>query len=154
MTFPRLAGVLAAILALGLCACAGTPAETRRLVPDQRDAVQGRIIAAMTALGFTGIVNDGKMITGRAVRAPSDWAACSPALVGRSNGDHSSRRFVAVSSRQATVRVDFIPEGEATTVDVEAAFSASYVNPEKGGSFDQPCRSKSFVEARLLEAAG
>jgi hypothetical protein len=50
--------------------------------------------------------------------------------------------------------VAFMPKGEATTVDVEAAFSASYVNPERGGSFDQPCRSKGVVEARLLEAAG
>ena len=94
------------------------------------------------------------MITGRAVRAPSDWAACSPALVGRSNGEHSSKRFVAVSSRQGTVRVVFMPEGEATSVDVGTTFSASYVNPERGGSFDQPCRSKGVVEARLLEAAG
>ena len=140
--------------ALVLGACAGTPVDTRRLEAEKPDAVQRRVAAAMSALGFTGIANDGQVITGRAVRAPSDWAACSPALVGRSNGEHSSRRLVSVSSRQATVRVAFMPEGEATTVDVEVAFSASYVNPERGGSFDQPCRSKGVVEARLLEAAG
>ena len=108
----------------------------------------------MTDLGFTAIVNEGKAITGRAVRAPSDWAACSPALVGRGGGEHSSRRFVSVGSRQASVQVAFMSEGNSTKVDVKAAFSATYRNPERGGSFDRPCRSKGILEARLLEAAG
>ena len=47
-----------------------------------------------------------------------------------------------------------MPEGNATKVDVKAAFSATYRNPERGGSFDRPCRSNGILELRLLDAAG
>jgi hypothetical protein len=51
------------------------------------------------------------------------------------------------------VQVAFMPERNATKVDVMTAFGATYYNPERGGSFDRPCRSKGILEARLLEAA-
>ena len=44
-------------------------------------------------------------------------------------------------------------DGNATKVDVKAAYSATYRNPERGGTFDRPCRSKGILEARLLEVA-
>lgn len=144
--------LLAALAALILCACTRLPAETHRLVPGGTDDVQRRIAAEMSTLGLVVTTDDG-VITGRAEHAPGDWATCGPALVGRGGGEHSSRRLVSVSSRQATVRVTIGAAGPATRVEVRAAFSASYVNPERGGIFDRPCRSQGLIEARILEAA-
>lgn len=143
-----------AVALMALCACTGQPVETRRQASGEPDAVQRRIAAEMRALGLIVTTSDG-VSTGRADHAPTEWATCSPALIGRGGGgEHSSRRLVSVSSRQATVRVTTGSEGPATAVDVTAAFTASYVNPDRGGTVEQPCRSKGVLEARLLEAAG
>jgi hypothetical protein len=106
----------------------------------------------MTALGLIVTTNDG-VVVGRSDHAPTEWAACSPALVGRGGGEHTSRRFVSVSAREARVSVTLSPSVNGTSVDVMTTFSASYVNPEKGGTFDKPCRSKGILEARLLAIA-
>ncbi|MGE3295240.1 MAG: hypothetical protein AB7I59_08130 [Geminicoccaceae bacterium] len=154
MTLIRRSKPLSAFIALALCACAGKPIETHRSVPAGQADVQRMVAAEMASLGLAVTMNGDGTITGRTNDAPVDWARCSPALVGRGGGEHTSRRLVSVSSRQATVRVALMPAGQATTVDLLAVFSASYVNPERGGNFDQPCRSKGVLEMRILEAAG
>jgi hypothetical protein len=136
-----------------LSACVGQPVETHRLVTSAVGEVKRRVAAEMTALGLLVTTGDG-VVMGRSDHAPTEWAACSPALVGRGGGEHTSRRFVSVSTREARVSVTLSPSDDGTSVDVMTTFSASYVNPEKGGTFDKPCRSKGFVEMRILEAAG
>lgn len=146
--------LLGALALLPLCACMGPPPETRRLAAGDDAAIRQRIAAEMTALGLVVAASDTGVLTGRTARASTDWAACSPALVGRGGGEHTSRRLVSVSSRSAEVQVVIAPAGDSATVEVLAEFSASYVNPERGGSFEQPCRTKGVLEARLLAAAG
>ena len=135
-----------------LSACVGQRVETHRLVTSAVDEVERRVAAEMTALGLIVTTNEG-VVMGRSDHAPTEWAACSPALVGRGGGEHTSRRFVSVSAREARVSVTLGPSGDGASVDVMTTFSASYVNPEKGGTFDKPCRSKGILEARLLAVA-
>lgn len=135
-------------------ACVGPPPETRRLVPGELEAVRQRMAAEMTSLGLVVTANQDGMLTGRTSHAPVAWAACGSALVGRGGGEHTSERLVSVASRSADVQVTVMPTGESAAVEVRAAFGASYVNPERGGRFERPCRSKGALEARLLAAAG
>ena len=107
----------------------------------------------MTSLGLVVSTDQDGMLTGRTAQAPDEWAACGSALVGRGGGEHTSARLVSVSSLSADVQVTVMPTGESAAVEVRAAFSASYVNPERGGRFERPCRSKGVLEARLLAAA-
>ncbi|MFO1047564.1 MAG: hypothetical protein U1E52_06665 [Geminicoccaceae bacterium] len=137
---------------LPLGACVGPPPGTRRAVQGEAEAVRQRIAAAMTALGLV-VTNQDGLLTGRSSQAPVEWAACGSALVGRGGGEHSTQRLVSVSTRSAEVQVTVTPTGEAAAVEVRADFSASYVNPDRGGRFERPCRSKGVLETRLLDAA-
>jgi hypothetical protein len=137
-----------------LAACAGVPPPSDRVVPQNSAVARDRLQAEMRSLGMTVTSGDPGVIAARTLNAPSDWASCTPAFVGRGGGDHSSSRMVSVRSRHAAVRVVLVPVGDATKVEVVAMFSASYDNPETAAGFDRDCRSRGVLEARLLAAAG
>ena len=137
-----------------LVACAGEPPPADRIVPQDPASASKRIQEEMGRLGLMVTSGGDGVISAQAINAPTDWASCPPALVGRGGGNHSSSRLVSVSSRHATVRVVLVTDGDATKVNVTAMFSASYDNPESGSRFDRDCRSSGVLEARLLAAAG
>ena len=144
--------VLASAFIALLAGCAGAPPPTDRTVPNDASTVRDRVVDELRALGLGPSVGSDGVISARTGNAPTEWASCSPALVGR-GGDHNSKRLVSVRSRQAVIRVALAPAGAATRVDVMVTFTASYDNPETATGFERACRSRGVVEARLLAAA-
>jgi hypothetical protein len=153
---PPVRSRLAAAVLLGLAACAG-PVETRRTVPADLAEVRGRIVAELARLGFgpaSASASGGRsVIEAAAARAPDEWASCGPTFVDVGGPDDAPRMATAEAERGA-VRVELTPTGGGgTEVDVTAAFTGSYRNPNTTYRFEQACRSYGVVEARLLAAA-
>jgi hypothetical protein len=143
----------AAATAALLAACAGAPSETGRVVQHDPTTVSDRIESEMRSLGLAPTMGEDRVISARSTNAPSAWASCGLAMVGR-GGTNKSSRAVSAGSRNAAIRVALTPAGDATKVDITARFAATYYNPETAGSFEQSCRTRGVLEARLLAAAG
>jgi type IV pilus biogenesis protein CpaD/CtpE len=153
---PPVRSRLAAAVLLGLAACAG-PVETRRTVPADLADVRGRIVAELARLGFgpaSASASGGRsVIEAAAARAPDEWASCGPTFVDVGGPDESPRMATAEAERGA-VRVELTPVGGGgTEVDVTAAFTGGYRNPNTTYRFERVCRSNGVLEARLLAAA-
>jgi hypothetical protein len=140
---------------LAACATPSAPAiERARTVEGSPDAVQARVLAELTRLGFslTPTATPGVLAGVAGSGSPAAWSDC-PQIIVRGGESGGQLSFEQPQSRAVAVRVEIGPAITGSAVAVDLATEATYLNRYRNQTFQGRCTSTGVVERQILDAA-